>query len=331
MTNPVIAEVVRGARLESRHRGSVAVVDAAGAVVFALGDTGAHVYPRSAVKALQALVLVECGGADRFGLGTEALALACASHGGEPGHVQGVEGMLKAAGLDPSALACGAHWPSHGPSAQALMRAGRTAESLHNNCSGKHAGFLCAARAMGGETAGYAEPTHAVQREVKAVLESVAGIAIPEDARATDGCSVPTWAIPLVSLAGAFARFGSGQGLGRERARAAERLRSACAAHPWHVAGTGRFCTRLMEHFRERAFVKTGAEGVFCGALPQQGLGIAVKCDDGAARAAEVAMATLVARYLPLRPEDETALDPLRRPILRNWNGREVGGILPVF
>jgi L-asparaginase II len=177
------------------------------------------------------------------------------------------------------------------------------------------------------ETAGYAEPAHAVQREVKAVLESVAGIAIPEDARATDGCSVPTWAIPLVSLAGAFARFGSGRGLGPERARAAQRLRSACAAHPWHVAGTGRFCTRLMEHFRERAFVKTGAEGVFCGALPQQGLGIAVKCDDGAARASEVAMATLVARYLPLSAEDQDALQPLQRPVLRNWNGIEVGAI----
>lgn len=331
MTNPVIAEVVRGARVESRHRGSIAVVDAAGTVVFALGEIEQPVYPRSAVKALQALVLVECGGADRFSLGTEALALACASHGGEPGHVQGVEGMLKAAGLDPAALACGAHWPSHAPSAQALMRAGKTAKSLHNNCSGKHAGFLCAARAMGVETAGYTEPTHAVQREVKAVLEGVAGIAIPEDARATDGCSVPTWALPLVSLAGAFARFGSGQGLGRERARAAERLRSACAAHPWHVAGTGRFCTRLMEHFRERAFVKTGAEGVFCAALPQQGLGIAVKCDDGAARASEVAIAEVIARHLPHDAADEAALAPLRRSVLRNWNRIEVGALAAVF
>jgi L-asparaginase II len=331
MSNPVIAEVVRGARVESRHRGSLAVVDAAGAVVFALGDLQAPVYPRSAVKALQALVLVESGAADRFRLGSEALALACASHGGEPGHVEAVERMLRAAGLDASALACGVHWPLHAPSAHALARAGRLAGPLHNNCSGKHAGFLCAACAMGVEPAGYTEAAHPVQREVKAMLESVAGVAIPDTDRAVDGCSVPTWAIPLASLARAFARFGSGEGLAPARTRASQRLRAACAAHPWHVAGTGRFCTRLMEHFRERVFAKTGAEGVFCGALPQQGLGIAIKCDDGAARAAEVAMAALVARHLPLDARDQVALAQLGRPALRNWNGLEVGSLTAVF
>jgi L-asparaginase II len=325
--NPILVEVSRGSRVESRHRGSVAVVDAAGTVVFAIGDIQAPVYPRSAVKALQALVLVESGAADRFGLGDESLALACASHGGEPAHVEGVERMLHAAGLDSSALACGVHWPSHAPSAQALARGGKTASAIHNNCSGKHAGFLCAARAFGVDPAGYTDPAHRVQREVKTVLENLAAISIPETERAVDGCSVPTWAIPLQALARAFARFGTGQGLSPQRTNAAQRLRAACAAKPWHVAGTGRFCTRLMEHFGERVFVKTGAEGVFCGALPQQGLGIAIKCDDGAARAAEVAMAAMVARHLPLSAADEEALAPLARPLLRNWNGIEVGAM----
>src|SRR5215471_21445903 len=173
MTNPVLVEVMRGSRIESRHRGSVAVVDADGAPALILGDVARPVFPRSAVKALQALVLVESGAADRYGFGEEELALACASHGGEPGHVAAAERMLRAAGLDSSALACGTHWPLHQPSAQALARAGGTASALHNNCSGKHAGFLCAACAMAAEPAGYIEAQHPVQRAVKAVLETL--------------------------------------------------------------------------------------------------------------------------------------------------------------
>jgi L-asparaginase II len=330
MANPVVAEIRRGSLVESRHRGSVAVVDADGSLVLALGSVETLVYPRSAVKAMQALVLVESGAADRFGLADEALALACASHGGEPGHVAVVERMLAAAGLDPSALACGVHWPSHAPSAHALARGGATATALHNNCSGKHAGFLCSACALGVDPRAYTEPGHPVQRAVKAVFEDLAGIAIPDQHRAVDGCSVPTWALPLSALARGFARFGGGQGMAPERAKAAQRLRAACAAKPWHIAGTGRFCTAVMERFGDRVFVKTGAEGVFCGAIPGAGLGVAIKVDDGAARAAEVAMAGVIARFVPLDDEDRAALDRLLRPALRNWNGIEVGAIAPV-
>jgi L-asparaginase II len=330
MSNPVVAEIRRGSLAESRHRGSIAVVDADGSVVLALGSVDTLVYPRSAVKAMQALVLVESGAADRFSLDEEALALACASHGGEPGHVAVVERMLAAAGFDPSALACGVHWPSHAPSAQALARSGASATALHNNCSGKHAGFLCAACALGVDARGYTEPGHAVQREVKAVFEDLAGIAIPDEHRAVDGCSVPTWAMPLSALARGFARFGSGKGMGPERAKAVRRLRAACAAKPWHIAGTGRFCTSVMERFGDRVFVKTGAEGVFCGAIPGAGLGVAIKVDDGAARASEVAMAGVIERFVPLDDEDRAALDRLLRPTLRNWNGIEVGAIAPV-
>lgn len=329
MPNPVVAEIRRGSLVESRHRGSVAVVDADGSLVLALGSVETLVYPRSAVKAMQALVLVESGAADRFSLDEEALALACASHGGEPGHVAVVERMLVAAGLDPSALACGVHWPSHAPSAQALARSGATATALHNNCSGKHAGFLCAACALGVDPRAYTEPGHPVQRAVKAVFEDLAGISIRDEHRAVDGCSVPTWAMPLSALARGFARFGSGKGMGLERAKAAQRLRAACAAKPWHIAGTGRFCTAVVERFGDRVFVKTGAEGVFCGAIPGAGLGVAIKIDDGAARASEVAMAGVIARFVPLDDEDRAALDRLLRPALRNWNGIEVGAIAP--
>src|SRR5207302_6435374 len=139
-------------------------------------------------------------------------------------------------------------------------------------------------------------PEHPVQKEVRATIESLADVML--SAPAVDGCSVPTWALPLRNLAHAFARFGTGLRLAPERARAAARLRAACAAAPFYVAGTGRFGTVAMAHFRARLFVKTGAEGVYCAALPGQGIGIALKCDDGGARAAEAAMAALIMRFL---------------------------------
>ena len=329
MDNPFLAEVLRGPLVESRHRGAVSVIDADGGTVLSIGHVERRVFPRSAVKALQALVLVESGAPERFALTDAHLALACASHGGEPEHVETALGMLAAAGLDAGALECGAHWPMHAPSAQALARAGATASAVHNNCSGKHAGFLCAGCGLGVEPRGYVAPGHPVQREVKARLESLTGLAVADDQCAIDNCSVPTWALPLNALALAFARFGTGQGLSPARAAAAARLRAACAAHPWHVAGTGRFCTAVMEHFGERVFVKTGAEGVFCGALPEQGYGIAIKCDDGAGRAAEVAMAAMIARLLPLGDADRAFLDRRLRPPLRSWNGVKIGELRP--
>jgi L-asparaginase II len=326
MTNSVLVEVLRGPLVESRHRGAVAVVDTDGATVLAIGDVTAPIFPRSAVKALQALLLVESGAAARYGFGDEELALACASHSGEPAHVAGVERMLAAAGLDSSALRCGAHWPISQDAATALARKGG-ATALHNNCSGKHAGFLCLACAMGVDHADYFRPDHPVQREVRAEMETLTGAALGEACCAIDGCSVPTWAVPLQNLARGFAKFGSGQGLAPARAKAAARLRQACAGKPWFVAGAGRFCTEIMQRFGPRVFVKTGAEGVYCGALPEQGLGIALKCDDGAGRAAQAIMAAVIARFLPLDAAERAALKAFAEPTLHNWNGIEVGRI----
>jgi L-asparaginase II len=328
MTNPVLVEVERGHRVESCHRGAVAVVDTRGRSQLLLGDGTRPIFPRSAIKALQALPLIETGAADRYGLGDEELALAASSHGGEPAHIAGVGRMLERCGLDATALACGTHWPLNQASAQALARAGRQPSALHNNCSGKHAGFVCVARATGVPHEGYVSPAHPIQREVRAVIEGLAGVTLGDVA--VDGCSVPTWAIPLTNLAQAFARFATGHGLAPARARAAARLCAACAAKPFFAAGTGRFCTVVMEALGDRVYVKGGAEGVLCAALPQQGLGIAVKCDDGAARGAEVVMAALIARFLPLEAVDRPLFDDLTRPALRNWNGIKVGALRPV-
>jgi L-asparaginase II len=325
MIDPVVVEVVRGGLVESRHRGAIAVVDAAGAKVFAAGDGAKPVFPRSAVKPLQALPLVESGAAEKFALSDEELALCSASHSGEPAHVRGVERILTKAGFDAAALACGAHWPASQSAAMALARTGAAPSAIHNNCSGKHAGFLCVARAMEIDPIGYWRPDHAVQQRVHAVLEDLTGIALPADHRAIDGCSVPTWAVPLENLALAFAKFGSGRGLASERAAAAARLLEACVREPWYVAGSGRFCTEIMQLLGSRALVKTGAEGVMCAALPALALGVAIKCDDGAGRAAEALMAATLARLLTLDDRQRAALARFAQPKIRNWNDIETG------
>ena len=321
--NPVVVEVTRGGRVESAHRGAGAAVDAEGGVAFAFGDFGRPMFPRSAVKAIQALPLIESGAADRFALSDEELALACASHSGEPAHVAGAASILAKAGLDETALACGAHWPLNAEAARALARSGAESSALHNNCSGKHAGFLCVACALGWPAEGYETAEHGVQREVKAALEDVCGETLDDSRRGLDGCSIPTYAISLAGLARGFAKMATGRGLAPMRASAARRLFTAVTAHPFHVAGTGRFDTRAMTLLGGRVVTKTGAEGVFCAALPELGLGLAVKADDGATRAAEVMIAALIARFVAT-PE---GFARLARPRLTNWRGAEVGEI----
>ncbi|MFT9435582.1 asparaginase [Acetobacter syzygii] len=322
-----IAEIERGGRVESRHAGTAVVVDADGDVVFALGDIALPTYPRSAVKAFLALPLVESGTADRLGLDDEELALACASHNGEPAHVAVAARMLGRVGRDVACLECGTHWPTHADAAHALARSGAAPNALHNNCSGKHAGFVCLACDRDEDLAGYIQPGHPVMREVTAALADVTDAAHGEDNRGIDGCSIPTYAIPMRALAHGFARFGTGNGLGTERARAAARLRAAVANAPFMVGGSGRFDTVLMQALGSAVFSKMGAEGIMAASLPEQGLGIAVKCHDGAPRAAEVAMATLLMRFLGPETRDHAVLRDLATHDLRNWNGMTVGRV----
>ena len=331
--NPVLVEALRGGMVESLHRGALAVVDAQGHVHTTLGDIERPIFPRSAVKVLQALPLVASGAAERFGLTDAELALACASHGGEPQHAETAAAMLAKAGLGPEALECGAHWPYHESSQRALAAAGAEPSALHNNCSGKHAGFVCLGCGLAGRGGasdylrGYVKPDHPVMREVTASLQDATGFDLAQAARGTDGCSIPTYAVPLRHLAHAFAKVATGQGLDADRARAARRLREAVARAPQMVAGTGRFDSRVMLRFGERVFCKVGAEGVYCAALPEQGLGVAIKMDDGnTARAAEVVMAAIIERLVPMRDESEAAfMREASDVLLRNWNGLEVG------
>ncbi|MEO7336155.1 MAG: asparaginase [Caldimonas sp.] len=332
--NPILVEAMRGDALESAHRGALAVVDADGALVTAIGDIDRPIFPRSAVKVLQALPLIESGAADRLGLDDEELAIACASHGGEPAHTQVAARMLQKAGLDADALECGVHWPYAEDAARAIVLRGRQPSALNNNCSGKHAGFLCVACALAGGADvrqyahGYVGGEHPVMRAVTAALQATTEFDLEHAPRGIDGCSIPTYGIPLRHLALAFARVGSGQGLRPGHAQAAARLRKAVAAFPFMVGGTGRFDTRVMERLGERVFCKVGAEGVYCAALPERGLGVAIKMEDGNnARAAEVAMAAAIEALVALGDADAVFMRSLSETTLRNWNGIEVGAL----
>jgi len=329
MTNPVAVEVTRGPLVESFHRGAVAVADTTGRIVCAIGDTGARVFPRSAIKALQALPLVESGAADALDFDDAELALACASHSGEAVHVNAARVMLIKAGLSEDDLECGSHWPRRMEDIADLIRADETPCPLHNNCSGKHAGFLGLAKVMGVPTRGYVLPDHPVQQEIRAVLEQLTGDSLTPDVCGTDGCSIPTYATPLESFARAFACFGTGEGLDPERAKAAERIYNACVSEPFMVAGTDRFCTDVMAAFNGRVFVKTGAEGVFCGAVPELGLGIALKCDDGATRASEVMMAAVLEAMLEMNEDEAKTLDRLVNPPVLTRREVRAGDIRP--
>ena len=322
MNGPFV-EVTRGNIVESSHAGHAVVCDVDGRQVFAWGDPDFVTFPRSAVKAIQALPLVESGAADAFGFGDDELALACASHSGEPDHVATARRMLGAAGLDGSCLECGGHWSLRQPVLIDQARIyGETPGPICNNCSGKHAGFVCTAVHLGEPIADYVSPDHPVQRRVRAVLEDLTGARHDEANRAVDGCSIPTYAIPLSAMAIGFARMVAG--LEGQRAKAASRLIEACMSSPHFVAGRDRFCTDIMRAGGGTVFAKTGAEGVYCGALPKLGLGIALKCVDGSARAAEIAFGAIAAG---LTTND--AIAGFDRRTLTNWRGIEVGEIHP--
>lgn len=323
-SNPVLVEVWRGTAVESRHAGAIAVADADGELLLALGDVRQPIFPRSAVKVLQAVPLVESGAADAFGLCNSELAVACSSHSGDRVHLEAVRSLLAKAGLDESYLACGAHWPVSDRTMRELLQAGRVPRPLHNNCSGKHAGMLAASVHLGFEPRGYERADHPLQVMIASIISETCGIALTRNGMAIDGCSVPTWSLPISTLAQGFARLATGRGMPRARARAARRLLEACFAEPVLVAGEGRFDTIAMRALAPKLFVKGGAEGVHCAALPELGLGIALKIDDGAKRGTERAFAEVLAAILP---EARSALAEQLEGEVLNWRGLKVGRI----
>ncbi|MBL4894101.1 MAG: asparaginase [Emcibacter sp.] len=328
--NPVLVDVTRGPLVESRHRGAVAVVSDRGDLVLGVGDIQRLIYPRSAVKPFQAMVAVESGAFEAFGLGDSELALHCSSHNGEERHGTQVEDWLKKIGLGVQDLECGSHlpfWISKNPGFHAAFSG---ACPVYNNCSGKHTGFLTTARHLGGETAGYIDPAHPVQQATIKLIADMTGFAAEDMPVGMDACRAPVFGVPMERFAYGLARLGSQKGLNDDRAEAAFRVCRAMRAFPWNVAGTGRPETLLMEDKAFTGIAKCGAEGVYALTLPEQGLGVVVKVDDGSDRAAHV-IAMAVLKYLGvLEGEALTRLGGLAETPVQNWAGRDVGVIRPV-
>jgi L-asparaginase II len=326
MPNPVIAEVTRGGIVESRHTGAFAVSDRAGRIVASAGDIDVPVFPRSAIKAFQCLPVIESGAADRFGFTDDEIALACASHTGELDHVRTARAMLRKAGNSEDLYECGAHWPTGIHARHDVVRGGGEALQVHNNCSGKHAGMLALSRQLGVNPNNYVDRAHPVQRAIAKSIAVMCDCDCDVDGApcGIDGCSVPTWAIPLRNLALGFARLASPGNA------AARRIVAAVRAHPVMVAGTGSFDTEIMQAV-PRFFVKGGAEGVHCGCIPHAGLGIAIKCDDGAGRASEVAMAAIAASLAVWSAEEKAKLSDFARYEFTNWRKFHVGDVHAVM
>jgi L-asparaginase II len=318
MPNPIIAEVTRGGIVESRHAGAFAVVNGEGKIVKSAGDFASPIFPRSAIKAFQCVPLIDSGAADHFGFTEEEIALACSSHNGEPEHVRVARSILEKAGEMEDHFECGAHWPTETNARNDMVRAGVEPSQVHNNCSGKHAGMLALSRQLAADPKDYVKIEHPVQQAIAKTIADYCEVDVGTLTFGIDGCSVPTWAYPLSNMALGFAKL--------TETPTGKRIIEAVRKHPFMVAGTNRFDTKLMQAV-PRVFVKTGAEGVYCGCIPHAHLGIALKCDDGATRAAEIAMAALLASLDVWTVEEKEILRSFSQVELKNWRKIGVGDI----
>ncbi|MBT8153228.1 asparaginase [Epibacterium ulvae] len=326
MTNPVpLVEIWRAALCESLHSGHAVVCDAAGQIVHSWGNPATVIYPRSSAKMLQALPLVTSGAAAKFGLNSEQLALACASHNGAKIHTDRVGKWLDQLGLQDGDFRCGAHMPKDGDARDHLIKTDQSPCQFHNNCSGKHAGFLTLAQHLGAGPE-YVEPDHPVQQACLAAFEEATDATSP--GFGIDGCSAPNFATSLKGLARSMAWFASAHHRHDRASQAAASLVQAMTAHPELVAGEGRACTELMRAMGGRVAIKTGAEAVFVAMLPEQQLGIALKITDGSTRASECAIASILVSLGVLDPAHPAVAKFMDVPIV-NWRGINCGSIQP--
>ncbi|MDI7246126.1 MAG: asparaginase [Bacillota bacterium] len=331
MSEPAV-KVTRGPIVESVHRADVAVTDSAGRVLFWVGDPGKVTYWRSSAKPIQAVPVIETGAAERFAFEDREIAVMCASHSGEDVHIRTVAGILRKLGLTDSVLACGVHPPLDGGSAKNLLACGVAPWQLHCNCSGKHAAMLAVAVHMGYPIEGYFRPDHPVQRLMLREVSLFAGV--PEDAIAigVDGCGVPVFGLPLAAMARAFATLVRPDRLpGGAAATGARRVSGAMRAYPYMVAGRSRLTTALMEVAGDRLVAKSGAEGVYCIGVLDRGIGVAVKIEDGNARAAGPVVLEVLARLGVLDERHLQALAAHHHPHVLNHRGDIVGEIVPEF
>ena len=319
-------EVTRGGFVESLHRVDVAVVRPTGEVIARLGDIDREIFPRSSAKPLQALPLIETGAAERYGLTDAHIALACASHSSQPIHTESVGRWLGELGLNANDLECGPHRARHEATADAMIAAGEPPSRLHNNCSGKHAGFLATALHMGEATRGYIGADHGVQRRVTQTLKEMTGEDLSATGRGADGCGIPVIGMSLKALARGMARMADPTGLGVVREAACRRVFGAMQTHPDLIAGEGRLDTDLIAAV-PGVTTKTGAEGVHIAIVPEPGFGIAVKACCGAQRAADAAILWVLDHFGLIDDGARHSLGDWFVQPVDNTLGERVGGV----
>lgn len=320
-----LIEVWRGDLMECVHRGHIVVAGADGGIVQAWGDPDALIYPRSAFKMIQALPLIESGAADALGLRDDQLALACASHQGAAIHTDRVQAWLAALGLTDDDLRCGPQPPNDVPARDRLIKTDKSPCQYHNNCSGKHSGFLTLNQHLGGG-AEYIEIDHPVQKAVFAAFEEVTGEVSP--CYGIDGCSAPSHATSVHGLARAMAQFATAQDRSDTRASAQTRLVTAMTDYPELVSGEGQPCTELMRACAGRAAIKGGADGAYVAILPDLRLGVALKIVDGSERAKEAAIAAVLIKLGALDHNHPAARRRVNS-VMKNWRGLVVGSVRP--
>ena len=316
--------VTRGGTVESRHRVHAAVVSADGVLLEGARDPFTTTWWRACAKPFQVMPLVRDGGLDRLGWGESQLALACASHGGEPEHVSLATSMLASIGLEEGDLACGPHEPLSSRGVRLVRESGERPTRLHNHCSGKHAAMLARALVLGVPTGGYERAEHVVQREARDSVAEWAGMAPAQLGLGVDGCGVTVFSLPLANMALAYARLAHASRHGDAVSR---RVLDAMTGQPFLVGGSDRFDTRLMEATGGNVVCKVGAEGVHAFAILDRGVGFALKVEDGSQRAQFVAVLALLAAYDALpSPLPESLRDAAVR-VVRNTRGEQVGEV----
>lgn len=320
MTEPAITvSITRGPAVESRHAVHAVIMDGAGKIVHAYGDPKRATFPRSCIKPLQAIALVESGAAAQYGVTNAELALACASHGGEKMHTDTASAWLARLGLDETALECGAHAPYFTPCDAPCV--------LCNNCSGKHSGMVTLALGMGVDHRGYTDPRHPAQAKILATLGEMCGVTVTPESCGIDGCSAPNPVMALADIARGFARFMKPDTLGIKRGTACRHLYQAMVEYPELVAGTGRLDTALMVAAKGDAMAKIGGEGVYACVLPRMDRVVVLKAEDGAHRATQAALFMLLEKYKLVSGDVLSAIHGLCLPVLKNWRGLETGEI----
>ncbi len=325
--NPVLVNLWRGNAIESRHRGSVAVVQSDGQLLLSMGDVLHHTFPRSAIKFLQAIPFVESGAVEHYALSDEHIAIACASHNGEDVHYGLVSDWLDRIGLDANDLECGASLPMYENAQFDLLGRGEGPTRVHHNCSGKHLGLLSTCLHCGDPTKDYRLYSHNAQRRWFEVLESMTSSRVMQLPWGYDGCGIPCLALPLQRIALAMAKFSDAAGQDAHRTDAIARIQSAITQHPYLVAGKERLCTDLMLKLAPKVLVKIGAEGCYTACIPEQGIGIAIKIDDGNSRAANVALGAVLQRLGVLSDSVAAELEEHIAPVLTNSRGDAIGRI----